>query len=91
MEGFGILHKFHDSRASSQREDFVSSDAEVALASCGMVGQEATNFFEDLFHYCVLAEIIGCLELDHILALRKMKVEVNLTLTSCLKRCPSEH
>lgn len=63
MESFGVLHKLHDSRAGSERKDFVSSDAEVALTGCGVIRQEATDFFEDLFHYGVLAEVVGFLEL----------------------------
>ena len=59
MQWAGVLDEFDDARCGGQGEDFVGSDAEVALAGGSLGFQEAADLVEDLLHYGVLSEIIA--------------------------------
>lgn len=53
-----VLNELHDARGRAQWKNLVGAYMHASLAGSGMVLQEFANLLEDLFHYCVLSEIV---------------------------------
>ena len=59
MQWDSVGDEFDDARSGCQREDFVGTNAEVALAGGSLGFQEAADLIEYLLHYGVLSKIIA--------------------------------
>lgn len=58
MEGNGVWNEFNDSCVECQGENLVRSDPQVSLTSGLVVFEKTADLLKDLFHDCVLAQII---------------------------------
>ena len=59
MQWDSVGDEFDDPCRGCQGEDFIGTNAKVALASGSLRFQEVADLIEDLFHYGVLSKIIA--------------------------------
>lgn len=58
MQGDGVGNEFNDSCIECQGKHLVGPDSQTSLASRLMVSEQTADLLKDLFHDCVLPQVI---------------------------------